>query len=356
MLDAFYVSLFLYDLCSNLIQAVYEHWCLEINTPYTSKAEGHTGKLTIEQWIPFWFRGPRKYHVSKKLISSKRQENTSILGDTLASTHLSSIGSRRLLQMITSYQELTLLIFLSLTIVKTTLSWMVPKEKKVISGVNILKDECVLGSKPKLKIVQFGKPLKFCVPLIEDDSYHTLSSQQYLHPRIPIQSTAPSTKVTNEIKEHFEPSPTKICRQKFKFIINCSIDGYDKLPIGVCKPSSKRYLSFPTVYLIFILLLCFVLFCFFKINGESDNVNFKEELAHIPPPLQSHYFPSIEQIQPFIICPLNDDEVKFTSRANISVLIRILSECSIRPYLTSIPFDGLPSLKGDFKSNYAINF
>ncbi|KAJ8424222.1 LOW QUALITY PROTEIN: hypothetical protein Cgig2_011633 [Carnegiea gigantea] len=179
--------------------------------------QGHKGKLTIEQWIAFWFPGRNKYHISKKdagcirpgtfrvtsfmasgvgyclhttihisacrglneisrsshpgrsggyfpiiffmfaknfdayelvseassslsivkfsvlvkpsCFSSKKPENSLVLGGAFAGIHPSPTNLKRLSWMTTSYQELTSLILsafvrvLSLTVVRTTLSW-----------------------------------------------------------------------------------------------------------------------------------------------------------------------------------------------------------------------------------------
>ena len=58
-------------------------------------------------------------------------------------------------------------------------------------------------------------------------------------PAIPIQSIAPSSKVTNEVKEHFESSPTEVCRQKPKSTINQIINGWDKLPLAFVSSVKK---------------------------------------------------------------------------------------------------------------------
>ncbi|KAJ8429010.1 LOW QUALITY PROTEIN: hypothetical protein Cgig2_012708 [Carnegiea gigantea] len=64
------------------------------------------------------------------------------------------------------------------------------------------------GNETKLQIVHFGEPLEPFIPLIEDDpSRIKIPKIDVIIPitpiaTIPILSTAPSTKVTNEVKEH----------------------------------------------------------------------------------------------------------------------------------------------------------
>jgi len=41
--------------------------------------QGRKGKPAIEQWIAFWFRGPSKYHVSKKSDMRNRTPHPGIL-------------------------------------------------------------------------------------------------------------------------------------------------------------------------------------------------------------------------------------------------------------------------------------
>ncbi|KAJ8438632.1 hypothetical protein Cgig2_017970 [Carnegiea gigantea] len=52
---------------------------------------------------------------------------------------------------------------------------------------NILKDEDIHGSRPKLKIVRSGKPLEPFVPPIEDDSFHVkIPGTHFMIPTTPI--------------------------------------------------------------------------------------------------------------------------------------------------------------------------
>jgi len=86
------------------------------------------------------------------------------------------------------------------------------RKQSDLSDTNISKDESKLGSKPKLKIVHFGKPLEPFVPLMEDGSFgvkipgvDVVIPMTHI-PAIPIQSIAPLPQVTNEIEEPFKYS------------------------------------------------------------------------------------------------------------------------------------------------------
>ncbi|KAJ8437552.1 hypothetical protein Cgig2_017905 [Carnegiea gigantea] len=99
-----------------------------------------------------------------------------------------------------------------------------------------------------------------------------------------------------------------------------------------------------------------------KCMGESDDVNFKEELAHLPLPSRSQYFPLIEQIPSF-------GKDLFDSRSrldggvfifNVDAIIKEVGKNATRLFdqvilekVSCTPFDGLHSLKGDFDSLYA---
>ncbi|KAJ8427349.1 hypothetical protein Cgig2_016215 [Carnegiea gigantea] len=302
LFDTLYASLFLYDQCLNLIQAVREYWCPDayfkpkrkhyiLQKVSCSHLMRTDKQASIELYLSihclpqtyarsqgqadhramdcFWFRGPNKYHVSRKsdqgnwiphlgILSSiidararrdsmrflvlhilvevgaiflpisfmlaietssnpgmmkfsilgqvkpsrfslKRPENSSILGGAFAGIHPSSIDLKRLLWMMASYQELSLLTLsafvqvFSLTVVRTTSSWSVTaltdlvdnlvsiripyasdskRKRSDLFDANISKDESKLGSKPKLKIVRSGKPLHPFVPLMKDGSSH----------------------------------------------------------------------------------------------------------------------------------------------------------------------------------------
>jgi len=114
-----------------------------------------------------------------------------------------------------------------------------------LSDTNSSKDNDIVGTKPKRKILRSGKPLEPSVPSIEVDSSHVKMPRIDITipatpiRTVPIQSIAPSIKVTDEIKKHFKFSPAEICRQKLKSIIIRTINGQDKLPIGVCEPRTK---------------------------------------------------------------------------------------------------------------------
>ncbi|KAJ8445794.1 LOW QUALITY PROTEIN: hypothetical protein Cgig2_027875 [Carnegiea gigantea] len=134
------------------------------------------------------------------------------------------------------------------------------------------------------------------------------------------------------------------------------------------------------------------------LDGEPNRVECVEGLAHVPLPSGSQYFPSVGRILFFGkdlfdnrsrlvnswgVCPPDDDEVKSIRRVNahssvphpqcplkvpqggISVFdadafIKEVDKNAVRVFHTDkvcrTPFDGLPSLRGDFDSLYAAIF
>jgi len=86
------------------------------------------------------------------------------------------------------------------------------RKRSDLSDMNISKDKGKLGSKPKLKIVRFGKPLESLIPPMEDGSSHVkipgidVVILATPIPAIPIQNIAPLPQVTNEIEEPFKYS------------------------------------------------------------------------------------------------------------------------------------------------------
>ncbi|KAJ8426961.1 hypothetical protein Cgig2_027685 [Carnegiea gigantea] len=199
------------------------------------------------------------------------------------------------------------------------------RKRSDLFDINISKDEGKLGSKPKLKIVRFEKPLEpFVLPIEDVSSRVNISGIDVAVPATPIsailiQSIAQLPHITNDIKEHFESSP------------------------------------------------------FVSQVPKSDDVNFKEELAHVPLPSQSKCFPSIGQIPSFGkdlyysgsrlglskgVCSPNNDEVESIHRTNapsvevdknaIQVFDKVILDNVFRT-----PFNGLPSIKGDFDNLYA---
>jgi len=107
------------------------------------------------------------------------------------------------------------------------------------------------------------------------------------------------------------------------------MNGHDKLPIGVCKPSTEKVIELPqrgaeniidilnaepkptkcmVLPLCFLIETCFLFKCvshfwrlsiFFSLIEGSDIVNFNEELAHVPLPSGSQCFPSVGWIPSF---------------------------------------------------------
>ncbi|KAJ8425239.1 hypothetical protein Cgig2_014338 [Carnegiea gigantea] len=213
-----------------------------------------------------------------------------------------------------------------------------------LSDTNISKDEGKL--KPKLKIVYSGKPVEPFVPAIEDGSSRVkipgidVGTSAMPFPAIPIQSIAPLP----------QPSTQKV--------IELPLEGAENImDILDAEPNPVECME------------------------ESDDVNFKEGLAHVPLPLGSQCFPSVGRMPSFDkdlfdsrsglvnsrgVCPPDDDEVESIRRANAHSSVprpqcplkevdknaaRVLRKAILdKVCLTS--FDGLPSLRGDFDSLY----
>ncbi|KAJ8438124.1 LOW QUALITY PROTEIN: hypothetical protein Cgig2_033003 [Carnegiea gigantea] len=221
------------------------------------------------------------------------------------------------------------------------------RKRSDLFNTNTSKDEGRLGSKPKLKIVHYGKPLEPSVPPTGDGSSHV---------KIPgIDVVISATPISVIPIQNIAPLPQ------------------DEIPIGVCEPITEK--------------------------RESDDVNFNQELAHIPLPSGSQCFPSIGRIPSFGndlfdggsrlvdsrgVCSSDNDEVESIRRVNapslvphpqrplrasqggISVfnaeaVIREVDKNAAQIFDKAILdkvcrtlFDGLPSLKGDFDSLYGI--
>ncbi|KAJ8426539.1 hypothetical protein Cgig2_002059 [Carnegiea gigantea] len=129
------------------------------------------------------------------------------------------------------------------------------RKRSDLLDTNTSKDEGKLGSKPKLKIVCSGKPLEPSVPLMGDGSSRvTIQGADVVIlvtpiPGIPIQSVAPLLQ--------------------------------DEIPIGVFKPTTERVIELPPEGAENIMDILNSEPNPTEYMGESDNVNFKEELAHV---------------------------------------------------------------------------
>ncbi|KAJ8431916.1 hypothetical protein Cgig2_016349 [Carnegiea gigantea] len=239
-----------------------------------------------------------------------------------------------------------------------------------LSDTNISKDEGKL--KPKLKIVRSGKPVEPFVPAMEDGSSRVtilgidVGTPAMLIPAIPIQSIAPLPQ--------------------------------DELPVGVREPSTRKVIELPPEGAENIMDILDAEPNPVECIGQSDDVNFKKGLAHVPLPSGSQCFPSVGRIPSFGkdlfdsrsrlvnswgVCPPDDDEVESIHRVNIhssirrpqhplkvpqggiSVfdadafikdvdknVVRVLGKAILNKVCRT-PFDGLPSLRGDFDSLYA---
>ncbi|KAJ8427782.1 hypothetical protein Cgig2_021413 [Carnegiea gigantea] len=238
------------------------------------------------------------------------------------------------------------------------------RKRSDLFDTNISKDEGKLGSKPKLKIVHCGKPLEPFVPSMEDISSRV---------KIPgIDVVIPVTPIPAIPIQSIAPLPQ------------------DELPIEVCEPSTEKVTELPLEGVENIMDILD-----FEPNptecmGESDDVNFKEELAHIPLPSGSQCFLSIGRIPSFGknlfdsrsrlvdsrgVCSLDDEEVESIRRFNAPSLVPC-PQCPLRApqggisvfnandfimaadknaaqafgkaildKVSHTPFDGLPSLK-----------
>ncbi|KAJ8439184.1 LOW QUALITY PROTEIN: hypothetical protein Cgig2_029722 [Carnegiea gigantea] len=332
----------------------------------------------------------------------KRPENSLVLGKAFTGIHPSSTDLRRLSWMMASYRGLTLLtssVFirvLSLTVVRTTSSWSITalinlnvptdldydnlpdpetmlrchqvlrrcgtgsqvllpgrcnllkrntthsfcewwskmfipstyslyaidskRKQSDLFDTNILKDEGKLGSKPKLKIVHSGKPLEPFVLPMEDGS----SCVKILGIDVAILATPVRTIPIQSI----------------------ALLPRDKLAVGVCEPSTKKVLELPQEGAKNIMDILDAKANPTECIGENDYVNFKEELAHT-------------SLVPRPQCPLRAPQggiFVFNANAIIKEVDKNAAwvfDKAILDKLSRNPFDGLPSLKGNFDSLYA---
>ncbi|KAJ8438102.1 LOW QUALITY PROTEIN: hypothetical protein Cgig2_015359 [Carnegiea gigantea] len=184
------------------------------------------------------------------------------------------------------------------------------RKQSDLFDTNISKDEGKLGPKPKLEAVHSGKPLE----PFDGSSRIKISGVDFFIPVTPI-PVIPT--------ESIAPLPE------------------DELPIGVYEPSTEKVL---------------------RISWISSMLN-----------LEIQCFPSIGRIPSFGkdlfdnrsrlddwkgVCSPDDDEVESIRRANAPSLVdkndtRVFGK-AILDKVSHTPFDGLPSLKGDFYSLYAI--
>ncbi|KAJ8426572.1 LOW QUALITY PROTEIN: hypothetical protein Cgig2_022309 [Carnegiea gigantea] len=408
------------------------------------------GKPTIEQWISFWFRGRSKYHVSKKPDQGSRIPQPGILSPlpdagargyfSIASLMASGVGYCLPIAVLASiykglnelsrsshpgrggghfpthflyawlaknfdvyelvgeassspgmvkFSGLVLLPgrcnLLERNTTRAFREWW-PKmfvsppcsphangskrKRSDLSDTNISKDEGKL--KPKLKIIHSGRPVEPFVPVIENGSSRVdipgidVGPLVMPIPAIPIQSIAPLPQ--------------------------------DELPVEVCEPSTQKVTELPPEDAENIMDILDAEPNPIECMGESDDVNFKEGLAHIPLPSGSQCFPSVGRIPSFGkdlfdsrsrlvssrgVCPPDDDEVESIRKVNahspvpcpqrplkvpqggISVFdanafikevdknaARVLGK-AILDKVCRTPFDRLPSLRGDFDSLYA---
>ncbi|KAJ8425372.1 LOW QUALITY PROTEIN: hypothetical protein Cgig2_003650 [Carnegiea gigantea] len=206
-----------------------------------------------------------------------------------------------------------------------------------------MPDEDKLGSKPKLKIIYSGKPLEHFVQSKEDGSSHVkIPRPSNTHPR-------------NPYSKH------------------CSIT-------IVCDPSTEKVIKLPPYGTENIMDILDAKPNPTECIGKSNDVHFKEELAHVPLPSRSQYFPSIGR-KPLdglkgVRSP-NDDKVESIHRANapslaprpqhplralqrgisvfnVDAVIKEVDKSATWAFDKTIPdkvsrtlFDGLPSLKGN---------
>ncbi|KAJ8441461.1 hypothetical protein Cgig2_008722 [Carnegiea gigantea] len=244
------------------------------------------------------------------------------------------------------------------------------RKRSDLSDTNISKDEGKL--KPKLKIIRSGRPMEPFVPVIENGSSRVeipgidVGTLAMPIPAIPIQSIAPLPQ--------------------------------DEPPVEVCEPSTQKVTELPPEGAENIMDILDAEPNPIECMGESDDVNFKEGLAHIPLPSGSQCFPSVGCIPSFGkdlfdsrsrlvssrgVCPPDDDVVEYIRKVNahspvprpqrplkvpqggISVFdadafikevdknaARVLGK-AILDKVCRTPFDRLPSLRGDFDSLYA---
>ncbi|KAJ8425237.1 LOW QUALITY PROTEIN: hypothetical protein Cgig2_014336 [Carnegiea gigantea] len=75
LFDASYVSLFLYDRCSNLIWAVCEYWCPEMNTLHPSKGEVSLAIFDIYSFLGL----PFSRHLYDEVVPTQRELTSKLL-------------------------------------------------------------------------------------------------------------------------------------------------------------------------------------------------------------------------------------------------------------------------------------
>ncbi|KAJ8439971.1 hypothetical protein Cgig2_008354 [Carnegiea gigantea] len=158
--------------------------------------------------------------------------------------------------------------------------------------MNVSKDEGKLTSKPKLKIVCSGKPLDSFIPPIEDSSSHVKI--------LGIDVVIPATPILAIPIQSIAPLPQ------------------NELSIGVCEPSIEKIIELPPKGAENIMYILDAESNPAECMGESDDVNFKEELAHVPLPSGSQCFPLVESRG---VCFPNDDEVESIRKVHAPSLV-----------------------------------
>ncbi|KAJ8441590.1 hypothetical protein Cgig2_023154 [Carnegiea gigantea] len=210
-----------------------------------------------------------------------------------------------------------------------------------VFDTNMSKDEGKLGSKTKLKIIRSRKPLEPFLQPMEDGSSRI---------KIPgIDVVIPATP--------FPAIPIERIALIEK-LIELAPKGADNIiDILDAEPNLTECVE------------------------ESNVVNFKNELAHVPLPSGSQCFPSIRRIPSFGkdlfdsrlrledlkgVCSPDDDEVESICRANVPLLvphaqcplrglqggISVFNANAVIKEVSSTPFDGLSSLKRNFDNLY----
>ncbi|KAJ8435490.1 hypothetical protein Cgig2_033229 [Carnegiea gigantea] len=263
------------------------------------------------------------------------------------------------------------------------------------SDQNIQRDEAPSGSRPKFKIIRSQKPLRSPALETKDNTPQTkipgvdaaLSVASIS--AVPIQSVPMAPKAPDEVRFTLKPLPVTACRRKLKFIIVCLLNEQGMSNVGGSKLDYGKVVFPPPddAENIMDILDCdpSPTACM----GESGNMNFKEKLAYVPLPSESHCFPSIEHLsslgQDFLG---DDDEAESTpkvdapqvlspprlSRATPNVLARatpdvlvfnahaVIREVNksgarmtgqvILDKVLRTPFERLHCLKGEFDSLY----
>ncbi|KAJ8450500.1 hypothetical protein Cgig2_002185 [Carnegiea gigantea] len=365
-----------YQLLCHDIESECKSWANYLFTAYHKLMQGRKGKLTIEQWIAFWFRGRNRYHVARKPDQDSQIPHPGILSsiiDTGAhgvasfmalgvgycpptailtsiykglneisrSSHLGRSGGHFPAHVLYAWSaknfDVSKLVgeasfspaMVKFNSIGQAKSFQLEEARKliVVQNVHFLnlqstcsdskrkqndlfdtktsKDEGKLGSKPKLKIVRSGKPLDPSVPPMGDGSSRVkILGIDVVIPVMPI----PAISI-----QSIAPLPQMRCLSEFVSQL----------------PKRSRLVDLRGV-------------CSLD-DAEVESIRRVNAPSLVPHPQ----------------CPLRAPQGGIFV-FNAEVIIRQVDKNTARVFgefildkVCRTPFDGLPSLKGDFDSLYA---